>query len=55
MSTRLDVRLPDEDVAALEAYCKKTGATKTGAIRMLLQVLKDERMLAIVRKSLTVD
>lgn len=55
MSKRLDFRLPDEDFAALEAYCKKTGASKTGAIRMLIQILKDEGLLAIVRKSITVD
>ncbi|KAM3114255.1 hypothetical protein [Phormidesmis sp. 146-33] len=54
MSKRLDFRVSDEDFAALEAYCKKTGATKTGAIRMLLQVLKDEQLLVVVRKSLTV-
>jgi len=55
MSKRLDIRLPEEDIATLEAYCKRTGATKTGTVRMLLQVLKDERLLAIVRKSITVD
>ncbi|MBD1925499.1 CopG family transcriptional regulator [Trichocoleus sp. FACHB-90] len=55
MSKRLDLRLPEEDIETLEAYCKATGATKTGTIRMLLQILKDERLLAIVRKSLTVD
>lgn len=55
MSKRLDFRLPDEDFAALEAYCKKTGATKTGAIRMLIQILKDEQLLAIVRESLTAN
>jgi hypothetical protein len=55
MSKRLDLRLPDEDIALLESYCKATGATKTGAVRMLLQILKDEHLLAIVRKTLTVD
>jgi hypothetical protein len=55
MSKRLDLRLPDEDIALLEAYCKATGATNTGTVRMLLQILKDEHLLAIVRKMLTVD
>ncbi len=54
-SKRLDLKLPDEDIALLEAYCKATGATKTGMVRMLLQILKDEHLLAIVRKMLTVD
>lgn len=55
MSKRLDCRLTDEDFAALKSYCERTGASKTGAIRMLIQVLKDERLLAIVRKHITVD
>ncbi len=55
MSKRLDLRLPEEDIAVLETYCKATGATKTGTVRMLLQILKDEHLLAIVRKTLTVD
>jgi hypothetical protein len=55
VSKRLDLRLPEEDIALLEAYCKATGATKTGAVRMLLQILKDEHLLAIVKKTLTVD
>jgi len=29
--------------------------SKTGTVRMLLQILKDEHLLAIVRKTLTVD
>jgi hypothetical protein len=48
-------RIPEEYIEALELYCKTTGATKTGTVRMLLQILKDEHLLAIVRKSLTVD
>jgi hypothetical protein len=55
MSKRLDLRLPDEDIALLEAYCNVTGASKTGTVRMLLQILKDEHLLAIGRKRLTVD
>ncbi|MFB2919394.1 MULTISPECIES: hypothetical protein [Aerosakkonema] len=55
MSKRLDLRLPEEDITLLETYCKATGATKTGTIRMLLQMLKDEHLLAIVRKTLTID
>jgi hypothetical protein len=55
MSKRLDLRLPDEDIEALELYCNTTGATKTGTVRMLLKILKDEHLLAIVKKSLTVD
>lgn len=55
MSKRLDLRLLDADIAVLEAYCKATGATKTGTIRMLLQILKDEHLLAIVKKRLTVN
>jgi hypothetical protein len=55
MSTRLDVRIPDELNAVLSEYCKRNGSTKTGVIVMLLRVLKDEQLLAIVRKSITVD
>jgi hypothetical protein len=55
MSVRLNLRIPDESNQSLEEYCKRTGATKTGTIVMLLRVLKDERLLAIVRKSITVD
>jgi len=55
MSTRLDIRLPDEYSEILEEYCKRTGATKTGAIKMLLLILKDEQLLAIVKKSITVE
>lgn len=55
MSTRLDIRLPDEYNEILEQYCKRTGATKTGAIKMLLLVLKNEKLLAIVMKSVTGD
>lgn len=55
MSKRLDFRLPDEDFAALETYCKRTGASKTGAIRMLIQVLKNEQLLEIVKKSIITD
>lgn len=51
----VNFRLPDQDIAILEAYCKKTGATKTGTIRMLLRVLKDEQLLAIVSKSITLN
>jgi hypothetical protein len=55
MSTRLDVRIPDELHSVLVEYCKRNGSTKTGAIVMLLKVLKDEQLLAIVKKSITVD
>ncbi|WP_414586047.1 CopG family transcriptional regulator [Scytonema sp. PCC 10023] len=55
MSKRLDIRLPDEYHEILEQYCKRSGATKTGAIKMLILVLKDEQLLAIVRKSITID
>ena len=54
MPTRLDIRLPDEYNEILEQYCQRTGATKTGAIKMLILILKDEQLLAIVRKSITV-
>ncbi|MBA2747202.1 MAG: CopG family transcriptional regulator [Tatlockia sp.] len=55
MSTRLDIRLPDEHNEILEQYCKRTGASKTGAIKMLISILKNEQLLAIVSKSFTVD
>lgn len=55
MTTRLNIRLSGEEITILEEYCQKTGATKTGAIRMLLRLLKDERLLAIVKQSITVD
>jgi hypothetical protein len=37
-----------------EQYCQRTGATKTGSLEMFL-LLKNEQLLAIVRKSLTVN
>lgn len=55
MSTRLDVRIPDELHDVLVEYCQRHGATKTGAIVMLLKVLKNEELLAVVRKSITID
>ncbi|MGI2908322.1 CopG family transcriptional regulator [Tolypothrix sp. VBCCA 56010] len=55
MGKRLDIRLPDEYHEILEQYCKRSGATKTGAIKMLILVLKDEQLLAILRKLITVD
>ena len=55
MTTRLDVRIPDDLHDVLVEYCKRNGATKTGVIVMLLKVLKDEELLAIVRKAITVE
>jgi predicted DNA-binding protein len=55
MSIRLDIRLPDDLNDILEQYCRRTGATKTGAIKMLIPILKNEQLLAIVSKSITVD
>ena len=55
MSTRLDLRIPDDLHDELVAYCKRNGATKTGVVVMLLRVLKDEQLLEFVRKSITVD
>ncbi|MCA1990896.1 MAG: hypothetical protein LDL41_02450 [Coleofasciculus sp. S288] len=55
MIQRLDLRLPEEEIALLEAYCKATGATKTGTVRTLSQILKDEHLLAKEKKKLTVN
>jgi len=60
MSTVLKVYDGDRENADREpnlsmSYCKATGATKTGTVSMLLQILKDEHLLAIVRKTLTVN
>ncbi len=49
---RLDIRLPDEHSQILDDYQKKTGASKTGTILMLISVLKNEKLLAIIRKHL---
>jgi hypothetical protein len=49
---RLEIRLPDEYAQILDDYCVKTGASKTGAIKMLISILKDEKLLAVVRKHL---
>jgi|GEM_PF-4156138 hypothetical protein len=51
---RLEIRLPDEHAQILDDYCAKTGANKTGTIKMLIGCLKDEDLLAIIRKCLTV-
>ena len=55
MSIRLDVRIPDELHATLVEHCKRNGGTKTGVMIMLLRILKDEQLLAIVKKSITID
>jgi hypothetical protein len=55
MSVRLEARIPEELNDLLIDYCKRSGATKTGAIVMLLRVLENEQLLAIVRKTITVD
>ena len=52
---RLDLRLDEEDVKVLEEYCDRTGATKTGTIRMVLRVLKSPKVLAIVSKLASSD
>lgn len=52
---KLDVRLPDDYAQILDDYCAKTGANKTGTIKMLLKCIKDEDLLAIIRKRITVD
>lgn len=49
---RLEVRLPDEHAQILDDYRKKTGASKTGTVLMLISILKDEKLMAIVRKHL---
>lgn len=49
---RLDIRLPDEHSQILDDYCARTGANKTGTIKMLISILKDEKLLAFVRKHL---
>jgi hypothetical protein len=55
MSVRLDIRIPDDLHDVLTEHCKRNGATKTGVMVMLLRVLKDEKLLAIVRKSISID
>jgi hypothetical protein len=52
---RLDIRLPDDHAQILDDYCAKTGANKTGTIKMLLECLKDEDLLAIIRKRRAVN
>jgi predicted DNA-binding protein len=49
---RLDIRLPDEHAQILDDYCARTGANKTGAIKMLISILSDEKLLSIFRKHL---
>lgn len=49
---RLEVRLPDEHAQILDDYCVRTGANKSGTIKMLISILKDEKLLALVRKHL---
>ena len=52
---RLDIRLPDKHDQILDDYCAKTGANKTGTIKMLIMCLQSEDLLAIIRKHRTVD
>jgi len=49
---RLDIRLPDKHAQILNDYQKKTGASKTGTILMLISVLNDEKLMATVRSRL---
>jgi hypothetical protein len=49
MTTRLEVRLPEELDALLAEYCEKTGASKTGAVVMLIKTL--EPKLAVLRSA----
>jgi hypothetical protein len=52
---RLEIRLPDAYAQILDDYCAKTGANKTGTIKMLIDCLEDENLLAIIRKHRTVN
>lgn len=45
---RLDVRLPDKHSQILDDYCSRTGAKKTGTIKMLIEALVDDRFLEIL-------
>jgi hypothetical protein len=47
MTTRLEVRLPKELDDLLSEYCEETGASKTGAIVMLVRTL--EQKLTLLR------
>ena len=47
---RLEVRISEDELEVVEGYCKRTGATKSGTIRMLIPVLRDEKLLQIVQK-----
>jgi hypothetical protein len=49
MTTRLEVRLPVELDALLSEYCEETGASKTGAVVMLVKTL--EQKLAVLRSA----
>ncbi|MGB3239978.1 MAG: ribbon-helix-helix protein, CopG family [Geitlerinemataceae cyanobacterium] len=40
MTTRFDVRLPEKELAILEAYCQQEGRTKTDVVRELIRSLK---------------
>jgi hypothetical protein len=49
MSTRLEVRIPEELDSLLLEYCRETGASKTGAVVMLLKSL--EERLTMIRSA----
>jgi predicted DNA-binding protein len=40
MTTRFDIRLPEKELAILEAYCEQEGRTKTDVVRELSRALK---------------
>jgi hypothetical protein len=49
MTIRLEVRLPKELDDLLAEYCEETGASKTGAVVMLVKTL--EHKLTVLRSA----
>jgi predicted DNA-binding protein len=39
----LNIRLPEQEIEVLEAYCKKAGRTKTDVIREFIRALGDAK------------
>jgi hypothetical protein len=40
MTTRFDIRLPEKELAILEAYCQQESRTKTDVVTELIRSLK---------------
>lgn len=61
MTKRLEVRLPDDVDEILSLYCRDSGASKTGAIVMLIKTLQkrltpeSQQLLANMREESAVN